>query len=216
MPPAHTYSQSLNTSNLEESVCGLCFQNIIYHWGKLEQELKAYMGFFLDRKGGQVRWAIDMNHCSIPLWDAGNAQPRWYLEFIFDQRSSGRMLFSVPYADIGLPLCFHKQWQGKTGKFVPVMGEATHQPTFSQKKFIPNVCLALWENSHLKKRKGIIWKATVIPSFLSSFLFIHCTISVVLFSTPHIAPGCWARHLQLVLSSGLRAVSYLLVVRMHS
>lgn len=208
MPLAHTYSQSLNTSNLEESVCGLCFQNIIYHWGKLEQELKAYMGFFLDRKGGQVRWAIDMNHCSIPLWDAGNAQPRWYLEFIFDQRSSGRMLFSVPYADIGLPLCFHKQWQGKTGKFVPVMGEATHQPTFSQKKFIPNVCLALWENSHLKKRKGIIWKATVIPSFLSSFLFYslhhlsgtffyptHCTR--MLSKTPPAGSQLWPEGSQL-------------------
>lgn len=101
---------------------------------------------------------------------AGNAQPRWYLEFIFGQRSTGRMLFSVPSADIELPLCFHKQWQGKTEKFVPVMGEATYQPTFSQWKSIPNVCLALWEHSHPWKRKGIIWNETVNTCFLSSFL----------------------------------------------
>lgn len=105
---------------------------------------------------------------------AGNAQPRWYFEFIFGQRSSGRMLFSVPYADIGLPLCFHKQWQGKTEKFVPVMGEATYQPTFSQKKSIPNVCLALWEHSHpwKKKRNYMKRNSESMFSFFISFLFI--------------------------------------------
>lgn len=138
---------------------------------------------------------------------AGNAQPRWYLEFIFGQRSTGRMLFSVPYADIGLPLCFHKQWQGKTEKFVPVMGEATYQPTFSQKKSIPYVCLALWEHSHpWKKEKELYETKRWIHVFFLHFFLIHCTISVVPFSTPHIAPGCWARHIRLVLSSGLRAV----------
>lgn len=54
--PAHIHTITDQKQVRGKCSFGLYFQIIVYHWGKLEQELKACMGFFLDRKGGQVGW----------------------------------------------------------------------------------------------------------------------------------------------------------------